>query len=263
MVELDPLIRGFYRDRYREDDRLIRSGHGQLEFVRTQELLRRFLPVPPATVLDVGGATGIHAQWLAEDGYSVHLVDPVVEHVERASAVGGFTASLGDARALSQEADSVDATLLLGPLYHLVEADDRLQALREAGRVTRSGGLVVAAGISRYAALLENGCNGGLTSENSHLFTDALATGRNYDDPDGFTNAHFHHVDELRAEFESAGLRDVEVLGVEGPAGPVLHNASPEDAPTFLPSALRLARLLESDPRLISASFHFLAIGRV
>ena len=129
--------------------------------------------------------------------------------------------------------------------------------------MTRSGGLVVAAGISRYAGLLEYGCNGGLTDENIQLFTDALATGRNYDDPNGFTNAHFHHVDELRTEFETAGLRDVEVLGVEGPAAPILHNASPEEAPTFLPSALRLARLLEVDPHLISASFHFLAVGRV
>ncbi len=263
MVELDPLIRGFYRDRYREDDRLIRSGHGQLEFVRTQELLRRFLPMPPATVLDVGGATGIHAAWLAGDGYSVHLVDPVVEHVERASAVGGFTASVGDARSLLQETDSVDVTLLLGPLYHLVDAADRAQALTEARRVTRPGGLVVAAGISRYAGLLEYGCSGLLTEENSHLFTDALASGRNYDDPNGFTNAHFHHVDELRTEFETAGLHDIAVLGVEGPAAPTLDNATPEEVPTLLPAAITMARLLESDPRMISSSFHFLAFGRV
>jgi SAM-dependent methyltransferase len=263
MAELDPLIRGFYRDRYREDDRLIRSGHGQLEFVRTQELLRRFLPMPPATVLDVGGATGIHAAWLAGDGYSVHLVDPVVEHVERACAVGGFTASVGDARSLAQETNSFDVTLLLGPLYHLVDGADRAQALSEARRVTRSGGLVVAAGISRYAGLLEYGCSGLLTEENLHLFTDLLATGRHHDDPNGFTNAHFHHVDELRAEFESAGLRDVAVLGVEGPAAPTLDNATPEEVPTLLPAAVAMARLVEADPRMISASFHFLTFGRV
>ncbi|WP_112246142.1 class I SAM-dependent methyltransferase [Kribbella monticola] len=263
MVELDPLIRGFYWDRYREDDRLVRSGHGQLEFVRTQELLRRYLPVPPATVLDVGGATGVHAKWLAADGYSVHLVDPVVEHVEKAAAVGGFSASVGDARRLSQASDSVGVTLLLGPLYHLVELDDRVQALREAGRATRPGGLIVAAGISRYAGLLEYGCNGGLTDDNLRLFTNAFATGRNHDDPEGFTNAHFHHVDELCGEFESAGLRDIEVLGVEGPAAPVLHNAALEDAGRLLPSAVRLARVVERDPRMMSASFHFLAFGRV
>jgi SAM-dependent methyltransferase len=182
--------------------------------------------------------------------------------VQRARAVGGFTAAVGDARALDQADGSVDATPLLGPLYHLVDAADRAQALREARRVTRAGGLVVAAGISRYAGLLEYGNNGRFSEDNQHLFTDALATGRHYDDPNGFTNAYFHHADELRAEFESAGFEDVDVLGVEGPAAPALDNASPDDVPRLLPAAITLARLVERDPRMMSASVHFLAFGR-
>jgi SAM-dependent methyltransferase len=263
MVELDPLIRGFYRDRYVEDDRLSRSGHGQLEFLRTQELVRRYLPLPPATVLDVGGATGVHAKWLAADGYSVHLVDPVLEHVAKAAAAGGFAASVGDARKLGQGDSSLDVTLLLGPLYHLVEAADRAQALAEARRVTRPGGLVVAAGISRYAGLLEYGNAGLLSEENAELFTDSLTTGRNYDDPTGFTNAYFHHADELRAEFEAAGLHDLVVLGVEGPAAPTMDKASLDDVPALMPSAVLLARMLETDPLMMSASLHFLAFGWV
>jgi hypothetical protein len=47
-VELDPLILAFYRDRYDEDKRLSRSRHGQLEFLRTQQLLRAHLPAAPA-----------------------------------------------------------------------------------------------------------------------------------------------------------------------------------------------------------------------
>lgn len=262
MVELDPLIRAFYAERYVEDDRLARSGHGQLEFLRTQELVRRYLPGPGATVLDVGGATGVHAQWLAADGYAVTLVDPVEEHVAKAAQGGTFTAMVGDARKLTQDDDSVDVTLLLGPLYHLVEAADRAQALSEARRVTRPGGLVVAAGISRYAGLLEYGTKGMLTADNLPLFAATNATGRNYDEPDGFTNAYFHHADELRAEFDQAGFGQVEVLGVEGPAAATLEHAPPADVPRLLPSAILLARLLENDPRVMSASFHFLAVGR-
>lgn len=262
MVELDPLIRAFYAERYAEDERLVRSGHGQLEFLRTQELVRRYLPGPGATVLDVGGATGVHARWLAADGYAVTLVDPVAEHVAKALEIGTFEAVVGDARKLEQADDSVDVTLMFGPLYHLVEAADRAQALAEARRVTRPGGLVVAAGISRYAGLLEYGTKGMLTEDNLSVYADALATGRNYDEPNGFTNAYFHHADELRAEFHQAGLGDIEVLGVEGPAAATLEHTPPADVPRLLPSAILLARLLENDTNVMSASFHFLAFGR-
>lgn len=60
-----------------ESTRLTRSPHGRLEYLRTQELLRRTLMPPPARILDVGDGTGVHAQWLAADGYEVHPVDPV------------------------------------------------------------------------------------------------------------------------------------------------------------------------------------------
>ena len=67
---MDPEVRGFYVDDFREDERLRLRAHGVLERVRTQELLARFLPPPPATVLDVGGGTGVQADWLAQRGYS-------------------------------------------------------------------------------------------------------------------------------------------------------------------------------------------------
>jgi SAM-dependent methyltransferase len=259
MVELDPVIRAFYRDRYVEDERLVVRGHGRLEFVRTQELLRRWVP-PASDVLDVGGATGVHARWLAADGHRVTLVDPVVEHV--AQAVGDFAAEVGDARALRQADASVDVTLLLGPLYHLVDPADRAQALAEAVRVTRPGGVVVAAGINRYGGLIEAGSNGTLTEDNLHLFTEAFASGR-IDGSAGFTVAYFHHADELATELTTAGLADVDVLGVEGPAANILQNAAPEVVEGLLPSAVLFARQVESDPRLQAGSLHFLAHGRV
>jgi hypothetical protein len=98
-TELDPLILAFYRDRYDEHKRLSRSRHGQLEFLRTQQLLRAHLPAAPASVLDVGGGTGVHARWLAADRYAVYLIDLVPGHIEQARRRGGFTVAVGDARA--------------------------------------------------------------------------------------------------------------------------------------------------------------------
>ncbi len=48
----------------------------------------------------------------------------------------------GDARKLKRFAeDTFDLTLLFGPMYHLYSFEDKLQALTEAKRVTRPGGL--------------------------------------------------------------------------------------------------------------------------
>jgi ubiquinone/menaquinone biosynthesis C-methylase UbiE len=133
------------------EERRITVGLGQLELVRTQEILRRHLPPAPARVLDVGGATGVHASWLAGDGYRVHIVDATPRHVEMARTdLGslGVTADLGDARTLDLPDSSVDVVLLFGPLYHLTDGAERRQALREAIRVVSPGGLVAVAAIS-------------------------------------------------------------------------------------------------------------------
>ncbi|WP_369267106.1 class I SAM-dependent methyltransferase [Streptomyces harbinensis] len=101
-AEIAPDILAYYDERTDEDTRLSRTADGALELVRTREILRRHLPPPPATVLDVGGGTGIHARWLAAEGYAVHVVDPVPRHVARAARVPGCTAERGDARALPE-----------------------------------------------------------------------------------------------------------------------------------------------------------------
>ena len=260
---LDPAIHAFYRDRYREDDRLSRTAHGRLEYLRTRELLGRYLPPAPAEVLDVGGATGVHARWLLAEGYGVHLIDPVPEHVAHAATIGGLAATIGDARALPVPDGAVDVTLLLGPLYHLVDAGDRALALREAARATRPGGLVAAAAISRYAGLLELAAVGEIDDETAESLRRGLRTGVNEDEPDGFTTAYFHGPGELAAEFTAAGLTDVVVLGIEGPSTPALDAARPERLPELLPSALWAARALEQDPAMMYASPHQLAVGRV
>src|ERR1700752_2409369 len=106
----------------REDTRL-GQGWGPLELARTQELILRHLGKPPRRVLDVGGAAGVYSSWLGSMGYETHLIDPVPSPVEKARQSRGAiqSAELGDARGLAWKDESVDAVLLLGPLYHLTE----------------------------------------------------------------------------------------------------------------------------------------------
>jgi len=256
---MDPEGRAFYTD---EDARLRSRAHGVLERIRTQELLARFLPAPPARVLDVGGGTGVHAEWLAQRGYDVHLVDLIDAHVDRAARLAGVTAAVGDARSLSEPEASQDAVLVLGPLYHLPERDERLRVLAEARRVARPGAPVLAAGISRYAALMDIGSDGRLSEAVEPFLQHLHATGEFRGGVVGFTSAYFHLPEELARDLADAGLHEVRVYGVEGPAGPTLRALGVDCLDERLDAAARAARMVERDPLLIAASGHLLAVGR-
>ncbi len=237
------------------------QGTGLLEFIRTQELLATLLPPPPAVVIDVGGGAGSHAAPLAKRGYAVHLVDPVPLHIEQASAVPGLaSATVGDARALDQADASADAVLLLGPLYHLTAREDRVQALREAGRVVRPGGVVAAAGISRYASTLDGLFRGCLRDDGFEALAERdVAEGqhRNPGDVSGwFTTAYFHLPGELVDEAAEADLRNPSLTAIEGPAWllPDLQRWLGHDRALLL----RAIRRVESAPDLMGMSPHFL-----
>ncbi|QIS19140.1 class I SAM-dependent methyltransferase [Nocardia terpenica] len=242
-----------------EGTRLSRTPHGRLEFLRTQELIRRYLTAP-ARVLDVGGGTGVHAEWLAADGHPVHVVDLVPGHIEAAAMLPGVTAQVGDARRLPVADRGIDAVLLLGPLYHLTESSDRATALAEAHRVLRPGGVIAAAAISRYSALLQKGADGTLDLDATPSITQAIATGH-YDGHVGFFPTHWHTADELRTELEAAGFEHAEVYGIEGPAWPALDLAGVDAFDVLAPAALRCARLVERDPHIVNASTHLLAFA--
>jgi ubiquinone/menaquinone biosynthesis C-methylase UbiE len=241
-----------------EGQRLLRSGHGRLELERMRELFLRYLPPPPARVLDVGGGTGIHAAWLAERGYDVHLLDPVPRHVATAAEHGTFTASLGDARQLPGEDATVDAVLLLGPMYHLVDRADRSVALHEALRVLRPSGVLMAAAISRFMALLDWGASGQLTQEIADRLAPVLATG-DHDPSLGFTDVHFHLPDELREEVAAAGFADVRVLGIEGPLWVAVDAGGASEE--LFSGALLAALMTETEGSVLGANPHLLAVA--
>src|SRR5207248_1072154 len=114
-----------------------------------------------------------------------------------------FTAAVGDARRLDAQESAYDAVLLMGPLYHLVERSDRLQALREAMRVVRPGGRVIDVAISRFASLLDGLRNGWLADPVFRgIVEEDLRTGQHRNPqpelrPEWFTTAYFHRPDDL------------------------------------------------------------------
>jgi ubiquinone/menaquinone biosynthesis C-methylase UbiE len=267
---LTPEIEAYY-SRWQESERLSRN-EGELERVRTQELLTRHLPEPPAEIYDIGGGAGVHAFWLQARGYQVHLIDPIERHLiqarERETVSGLRLASIsqGDARELKVASGATDSVLLLGPLYHLLEKTDRLRALTEALRILKSGGILFAAAISRFASLMD-GVGSGFFSDPQfrEIVAGDLASGehRNLSNhPHYFTTAYFHRPEELREEVFEAGFSDVNVVALEGPVwcGEGIRKACGDRVQRE--RLLEFLRTVESEPSILGASAHFLAIAR-
>jgi ubiquinone/menaquinone biosynthesis C-methylase UbiE len=261
-----------YYNGFDEASRL--SDHwGQIEYLRTQNIISRFLKSPPAVVLDVGGAAGRYSCWLAQLGFEVHLVDPVPLHVRQARTASDAqpltpiaSCEVGDARQLEFDDATMDAVLLMGPLYHLIDLQDRARSLSEAYRVLKAGGYLFAAGISRFASTIDGLASGYyLDPIFRQIMRGDLKDGQHRnptDKPEYFMDTFFHHPDELEAEVANAGFESMGLFAVEGISYMMKdfhENWQDESHRDFL---LEIITTIECEPSLIGASPHMICVGK-
>ncbi len=255
-----------------EADRLLQFSNW--ERIRTEDILQRFLPPTPSVILDVGGAAGVYAFPLASRGYKVHIIDPVPLHIEQANAFSIdkmpetrlASAQVGDARELPFPGAIADAVLFFGPLYHLVTRADRIRAIQEAYRVLKTGGTLLAVGISRFASFVDGIARELVRDpEFVKILDQDLESGQHRNTTgkvEYFTTAFLHHPDELQSEIEEGGFKLENILGIEGPVWNVLNLESHWASPKQRELILAYFRRIESERTLVGASAHIMAIGR-
>jgi ubiquinone/menaquinone biosynthesis C-methylase UbiE len=250
----------------------LHTTSGKLDRERSREILQRFLPPPPTVILDVGGGPGGHACWLAKQGYEVHLIDIVPLHVQLAKEASALqadaplaSASVGDACSLSWSSESAQAMLLFGPLYHLTDKKDRMQALLEAHRVLEPGGVLLAAGISRFASLLD-GIRAGFLKDPlfAEIVDQDLKNGQHKnptDKTDYFMEAFFHHPNELLDEVRDAGFDAAEIFGIEGPCWLLSDFDDWWKNDELRRQLLQIAHTVENEPSLLGMSSHLMVVA--
>ena len=253
-----------------ESQRLF-EGEWQLERVRTQEIILRYLTVGSFRILDVGGGAGFYSFWLSAMGHEVHLIDPVTLHIEQAEKLSReshrslASIRVGEARQIEFKDNHFDIVLFFGPLYHITERRERIRALNEANRVLSKGGLIFCVGISRYASLL-GGFFGNSVADPYFvgIINRALKDGQHRNPkgiPDYFTTAYYHRPEELGEEMIEAGFEFQKLLAVEG-FGWLLpdFNSKWEDA-GYQKLLLESIRTTEEEAAIIGVSAHIMCIG--
>lgn len=247
-----------YYNKFNEEKRLD-SRHGQVEFLVSMKYIHEYLK-PGDCIVDIGAATGRYSIPLFEEGYDVTAVEPVKHNLGRLKQKKPeITAFQGNALRLKRLADeSFDVTILFGPLYHLCTFEEKKQALMEAKRVTKTGGLIFAAYVMNEYGLLTYGFKEQhiLEVEKAGRITEDFHTmpGEN----DLYDYVRLEDINRLK---EECGLSREKILSPDGPANYMrmyLNRLTDEEFQRFI--AYQMATC--ERPELLGAGAHIVDILR-
>lgn len=263
-----------YYDEYGDEEwkRLQATRKAQFEFENTVEYLREHLP-DRGHVLDAGGGAGRYTVWLAEQGYEVTLVDLsdeqrriAREKVEERDRMEQVTIEAGDIRSLTAPDNSYDAVLCCGgPLSHVVDSEERIQAIQEFYRVAKSEAPVFVSVMGRLAVLQS------ITKSAPHLYhllPHVAETGDwsrevardSLTEPE-FVECHFFRVEELKEDLTDGGLDVLTIVGLEGVASNFDHEVE-EATDDQQESLAEVVKETREDHAIAELSNHMLAVCR-
>ena len=254
------IIRSFY-NQVDEDSRLQNNRHGQLEYAVTMHYIHRFA-APGSKVLEVGAGTGRYSIALAKEGMDVTAVELVEKNLDvlkqNSRGVDHISSFQGDATDLSRfEDQAFDITLVLGPLYHLYDAEDIHKTIDEAIRVTRKGGVILFAFLSVFGIMYANYLSGDWAEGQEENFTKDYKVKH-------FKEQLFTGYDIVEFEklFEDKPVQWITTTGTDGVLEPLERRPdfaiTDEDFPAFVDWYLAFSEKRE----LLGATNHLLYICR-
>lgn len=260
-------IEAFYSGAVAAED--ARLAEHQLEYDLTWRYLVHYLPAR-GSVLEIGAATGHYTLELARRGHAVTAVDlsPALlaaarERIAAAGLEHAVRFAVADARTLDAvPGTAYDAVLLMGPLYHLVHAADRAQALRQAVDRLRPGGIICSAFLSRLGILGDLLQRNPAWIDRTEEVRWLIEHGRRPDDqPKGGFRGYLARVEEIAPLHEAHGIETLALAGVE----PAISAGDENFNRLYGTQRERWLDLLYSvstEATTVGASRHLLYVGR-
>lgn len=255
-------IEDFYDFQYDEWSRLDRH---KIEFDITKKYLDAYISESGLSIIDIGGGPGRYAFYLAQKGHCVTLVDLSSKNItvamEKSLELGLPLAECvqGNALHLEMFQQVYDVVMLMGPLYHLTRLEERQNAVQQAYRLLKPGGLFIASFISAYAPM-QSVLSDPLSIENPSDLLRYLKDGVNPKDA-GFTVAYFSGVREARQLMAEVGLKELAFAGVENILGCKEREITALEQEKY-DVWVQVAYELSQDESVFGVSQHFLYMGR-
>jgi ubiquinone/menaquinone biosynthesis C-methylase UbiE len=228
-------------------------------------------------ILDIGAGPGKYSIAMAKSGYEVTLADltprlvEIAKHkVKEAGVEKQFSGyHVADARELSRYTDEqFDASLILGPLYHLQTEEGRIKAVNEVWRVTKRGGLVFVAFMSRIRHLITSMLYPEAWKPNHTAFgiKEFLESGvYNHTDEGRFTGAYYFNIEDIKPFMESQGFESVKLISSGSVAGAMTEeqwNYWRQRGEAEYERVLEIIMEASESPYIQGMSSHLLYIGR-
>jgi S-adenosylmethionine-dependent methyltransferase len=219
---MSDIVRQYYDETVLEEWDRLASPYRQFEMLSTLRLVDEFFP-RSGRIADIGSGPGRYTIELLQRGYQVTLVDLSEANANFAReklselSLEPEAVHIADARSLTMlETSSFDAALELGPMYHIVNPDERSLALAELYRILKPGAPAIVGFINPWGVL-----RGGLTEfpesySDASLPSQLLSTFIKAGKPDMFTESVFLTPPQALAELQSAGFVVECRAGVEG-----------------------------------------------
>lgn len=262
-----------YYNRFDEWGRLDREP---IEFLVNWHYIKKYLP-PNGHILDNGAGPGKYSIELARQGFDVTLTDLTPRLVELASEKArefnlynrfkGFHAA--DARNLDIFTNQqFDASLMLGPLYHLQLEQERNSAVQELHRVTKRGGIVFVAFMTRIRHLTSSLLYPQQWKPNDNIndILTFLETGNfNHKDEGRFTGAYYFNIDDINPFMESHGFGSIKLVASSSIAGtfkPEQFEYWRSRGENEFNEMMNLIYKEAQNPYILGASSHLLYIGQ-
>lgn len=251
----------FYSN-YDEEGRLL-SKHGQVEFLTTMRYIEKYL-LSGMRILEIGAATGRYSHSLARKGYRVDAVELIQYNIDIFNTLTqpgeDITIRQGNAKDLSCFADDTfDMTLLLGPMYHLFTVEEQLQALSEAIRVTKKGGIIMAAYCGNDATIVQFCFGRGMLREQRYQELIDFETFKASSDPAELFQ--LYRIEEIDALMENFHTERLHFVGADMAAN-YMRNVVDEMDEELFGLFLKYHFTICERKDMVGVSHHFLDIFR-